>query len=319
MLEYDRDSGAFRCHDPEMCKFIADSYRAERYLACVSAAALNARLHGLVALLTVFDPTRGLTLSTPNSRSGIALIELLAEYDLRSVDAFACIERHMNRLAAYFASRRPDDMVDLWRHISELTGRKCLFKFTSCEHVDAALRGEVRFRTASSYKNAGFNIAIRDDELNIEHILKGACLTSPETGKMSPVIGGRVGSSAAGDYYVSCFSVTCNLNLFALFEVDACVVIENADVFVDQVIRKHRTRHSDFEIIFQNVDYIDSFRQLKSRGPFECKKTMDFEYEQEYRFAAWPRSTDTLLEEIRIIPTNTSEVHYRTIYMRRRE
>ena len=238
MWIYDIKNDSISIKDPEMLSFISDIYKDTRYLEYAKDDDLIARLDGLIANLVSFCPEGEPLFRAKNGRAAIAFIELLEEFNLRRVDIEPLLHPRLHKYMGLFNG---SDIERIQIQLEKFRGKKCLFKFTKAEYVDAILNGEVRFRTASSYNDIGLSIAIRDDGLNIQHRLLGLRLTTKD-GKTIPVKDNKITAKAAGDYYVSCFSSNFKLRFFPLFDSDRCVVIGDSEKFVDAVI-KHQKKN----------------------------------------------------------------------------
>lgn len=314
MLSFDWERAAVRIHDPEMMSFFSDIYREKRYLETIANVDLEARLHGLTANLVIID-NRGIpSFRISKGKEGHAFIDLLEELKIRKADTDQLLSTSLNRFTGLFQEH---EITRIQQKLAGLDGKKCLFKFTKTKYVDDILKGAVRFKTASSYNDEGFNISIRDDELNIKHILCGLRVET-HGGVTIPVINNQITASAAGDYYVSCFSVVFGLKLFALFECDCCVVISNAEKFVDSVIRRYKATHPEYCIVFGDVEYVDPYRQLSSNRPIEFRKSCNFSYEKEYRFVSFPSKLEEDLKMVQTLNIDPARIEFHVIRMTER-
>jgi len=309
MLTYDWNTASLKIDDLEMVSFLEDQYRENRYLASVPDNKLYDRLHGLAADCIVIDSLGFPRFQARKGEKAILVIELMEEFRIRNEDADKILVEALNRFANYY---QQDNVRRIQNQLLNLDGKKCLFKFTKAKYVNDLLNGKVRFKTASSYNAEGFNIAIRDDELNIEYMLKNLRMTLDD-GTTIPVNNNQITVKAAGDYFVSCFSVEFNMKLFKLFECDSCVAIINADEFVKAVKSRFKTLYPEFNIVFGPVEYIDPFRQLKSKRPIEFRKLLHFCYEKEYRFVAFPLDSNRSLQSEQIITIDSGNFEYYTI------
>jgi hypothetical protein len=294
-----------------MVSFLSDIYRESRYLETIADLDLQARLLGLTANLVNID-NRGIpSFRIANGKDGLAFIDLLEELKIRNANTDQLLSTSLNRFMGLFQRH---EIARIQQQLSGLRGRKCLFKFTKAKYVDAILNGAVRFKTASSYNDEGFNIAIRDDELNIDHILRGIRVQTRD-GVTIPVNNYRITANAAGDYYVSCFSIDFDLKLFALFECDCCVVISNADKFVDSVILKYEATYPEFYVGFGAVEYVDPYRQLSAKRPIEFRKSCNFSYEKEYRFVSFPSKLGEDLAPVQTLNIDPAEIDFHILRM----
>jgi len=314
MLSFDCEKAEVRIHDPEMVSFISGIYREKRYLKDIMDIDLVARLHGFTADLVTIDNHGIPRFHISNGKRGIAFIDLLEELKIRKINSDLHLSKSLNRFKGLFQER---EIARIQQNLAGLDGKKCLFKFTKDNYVDAILKGAIRFKTASSYNDEGFNISTRDDELNIKHILCGLQIETHD-GVTIPVNNNQITASAAGDYYVSCFSIIFDLKLFALFECDCCVVISNADKFVDSVIKRYRSKYPEHCIAFGDVEYVDQYRQLLSKRPIEFRKSCNFSYEKEYRFVSFPSKPGEDLEMVQILNIDPSEIEFHIIRMTER-
>lgn len=306
MLEYDWSESELRIIDPDMVSFIADIYRESRYLEKIPDKALHLRLNGLVAELVTLDFSGSPHFQFVNGRESIAFIEVIEELKIRNRDVEKLVAESLHRFVAKF---KKSNLYTIQQQVEQISGKKCLFKFTKKNYVNDILSGKVRFKSASSYNNEGYNISIRDDELNVDHILKNLRLTTEE-GAVIPVIGDKISASAAGDYYISCFSVTFDLKMFFLFDYDSCVAISNGDTFVETVKTQYQKKYPNFFINFGQVEYIDIYRQLKSKRPIEFRKSRDFLFEKEFRFVSFPVVSAEMLEPLQIVEIDSSRIDY---------
>jgi hypothetical protein len=309
MLSYDWATASISIEDPEMISSLGNLYRETHYLEQVSDTSLSARFDGLVANIVVIGPDGTPYFKVPNRKDGIAFIELIEELSIRNWDIKAILGNALRRFANIF---KRSYVERISQQLSGLAGKKCLFKFTEAKYTDDILSGKVRFKSAASYNNEGFNIAVKDDELNLEHILRGLRLQNAD-GLVVPVKQNLITAHAAGDYYVSCFSVGFNLKLFALFEYDSCVVIKAANNFVEAVKVEYLRRYPNHHITFGPVEYIDTCRQLKAKRPIEFRKSINFTYENEWRFVAFPKYVDENLEPVKNIEIDRNIFEYRVI------
>lgn len=306
VLRYDWDRELLHIADEEMCEFLKRIYRETRYLEEASDDALKLRLHGLIAHIVEIYSNGEPSFETPNSEEGIAFIDLLAEMETRKWNVAEHIKDELQR---YKSAVEPSCVPAISATLAKLKGKKCLFKFTQSEYVQSIVNGEVRFRSAESYNRDGFDIAIRDDELNIARQLKGLTIRSQD-GSSAPVIDNKISAHAAGDFYVSCYSVDFDLKLFPALGYDSCVVITNAEQFVKRVKKEFERRLPEYLTLFGSVEYIDTHRRLASKKPIEFLKPSSFSFEKEWRFAAYPKHEQypALAEEIQTLRLGPDDV-----------
>lgn len=306
VLRYDWDRELLHVADDEMCEFIKRIYLENRYLEEASDDALKLRAHGLIAHIVEIYSNGEPSFETPNSEEGIAFIDLLAELEMRKWNVAQYIKEELQR---YKYAVDPSYIPAISATLAKLKGKKCLFKFTQSKYVQSIVSGEVRFRSAESYNRDGFNISIRDDELNIAHQVKGLTIHSPD-GSSIPVVGDKISAHAAGDFYVSCYSVGFALKLFPALGYDSCVVITNAERFLERVKKEFERLLPDYRTLFGPVEYIDIHRRFASKKPIEFRKPSSFSFEKEWRFAAYPKyeQCPALAEEIQTLQLGSESV-----------
>lgn len=190
-------------------------------------------------------------------------------------------------------------------------GKPVLFKYTPRRHLDAFLKGSVRLKAASSYNDSSLSSAIRDDELQIPLQIRGLTIKT-QTGEQIPVIGNRLVTSAARDYYISCFSTIFEPKLFTAFG-DACIAILNPDQFLASVRKAHDALLPHFLMAARQVEYIDRFRKLLHKQPIEFRKLSDFAYEYEYRIASVPTDVSASLEPLHVITLEPAAIDHLVI------
>ena len=264
---------------------MCEKYRKQRYLAKAPNEALFVRLQGLIINLVDLDFHGKIKLEVKNGKIALSFVDLLEEFRLRNI----AYENSLNSVVAKFKNHAPyRNIAMLAEQLRSCSGTPCLFKFTKKKYLDSLKRGEVRMTLASEYKKAGYNIAIHDDELNIQYQLPNLRLKL-EDGTEVPVRDNSIERGAYDDYYVSCFSATFNPKLFIMFEDDACFIIKNGDTFSKEVIKRYREQYPNDLICFDKVSYLDPYRETKSKTPIEFIKTFDYSYEEEFRFVAFGR------------------------------
>lgn len=288
-----------------MLSFLYEIYREQRYLKKISDEKLSKRLEHLIINLIKLDFYGGKKLNIKQGKISSALIDVFEEFNLRKVDYTPLVEVALSRFEKHTKFR---NCSAIGKQIKDCVEKNYLFKFTKKKYLNSLTTGEMRLKLASLYKNDGFNIAIRDDELNIIHQLLNARMIT-ENGSEIPIKDDLIMRSAFSDYYVACFSVTLDPKLFLVCDYDACLIIKNGDIFSQEVMDRYRDNYKNSTILFGPVEYIDPYRRLKSKKKIEFVKTIDFEYEDEFRFVAfdliWIKK-----EEIRIVNIDMKKIDY---------
>lgn len=304
MLHYSFGQKKLICTDPEKLAFLKGGYRKRRYMDKASDTALISRLEGLVITLAYMSFRGDISLKIESGKEALALVDLLEELEIRRID----YTMHLNSVLLRFDNHRPyENVLQIEEMLRSFDGKKCLFKFTRKSFIESWENGLVRFKLASGYNDAGYNIAIRDDELNLEQQLPNLRLILKD-GTQVPIENEAIKRSAHSDYYVSCFSTAIDPKLFMMFEADICFIVMNGEEFVEEVIKSYKKQYVGSNIIFDNVDYLDSYRELRANKPVEFLKEFEFSYEKELRFVAFDDFNNT--KEIRNIEIDMSKIDY---------
>lgn len=292
IIGYNKDSRKLEVYDHEMVSFLSQDYHESRYLESLSLDRLIKRIIGLTSALIEVNKYAEPVLNIRNGENAIAFIKALEECKIREQNVDQCITEVFKKF---------DDLFDLetlnqiYNQVQELQGNKCLFKFTDSQYVDDILKGKIRFCTASSYRDKGFNIAIQDDELNLGYRLKNLRMINND-GFSAPVKNEQIFAHSTADFHVSCFTKDFAYKLFALMEYDSCVVITNAENFVKNVKEIYQEDHPECRTMSNKVEYVDICRRLRSKLPIQFRKSSNYSYEEEYRFVGFPRNYSVKLK-----------------------
>jgi len=283
MLHYDFQEKKLICTDTELLSFAYEVYRGQRYLIKVSNEKLFERLEHLLINLIELDFNGGKKLNIKNGKLSSAIIDVFEEFNLRQIDYTPSVESMLHRFKDHTEIR---DYLKIASQLIDCNGKKCLFKFTEKKYLNSLIGGEIRLRLASKFNENNDNIAIGDDELNIDFQLLNSRIIA-EDGSEIPIKDDLITQSASMDYYISCFSLNINPKLFIIFKADACLIIKNGDVFVQEVKDKYQNYYKNGPILFGRVEYIDPYRRIKSKNRMEFLKSINFEYQNEIRFVAY--------------------------------
>lgn len=289
-----------------MVSFLSQGYHESRYLESLPLDRLIKRIIGLTGALIEVNKYAEPVLNIGNGKNAIAFIEALEECKIRKQNVDKCITEVFKKF---------DNLFDLetlnliYNQVQGLQGNKCLFKFTDSQYVDDILKGKVRFCTASSYKDKGYNIAIQDDELNLSYRLKNLQMVTKD-GFVAPVKNEQIFAHSTADFHVSCFTNDFVYKLFALMEYDSCVVITNAEIFVKNVKEIYQEDHPECQAASNKVEYIDICRRLRSKLPIQFRKSSNYSYEEEYRFVGFPRNSSIKLKSEIFVEIDPTEFDY---------
>lgn len=304
MLHYDFHQKKLICTDTELLSFANEIYREQRYLAKVSNEKLSERLDHLLINLIELDFDGGKRLKIKNGKLSSAIIDVFEEFNIRQIDYAPLIESMLFRFKDHKEIR---DYLKIARKLTDCKGQKCLFKFIEKKYLNSLINGEIRLRLASKFNENNDNIAIGDDELNIDFQLLNARIIT-EDGTETPIKDGLITKKTSMDYYISCFSIDINPKLFIMFKADACLIIKNGDIFVEEVKDKYQNYYKNGPILFGKVEYIDPYRWIKSKNRMEFLKSINFEYQNEFRFVAYEWVDKK--EEIRKVNIDMKKIKY---------
>ncbi len=279
-------------------------YRARPYLVDVSEAELDTRFFEVLNNLLILTPAGQIGMLKPQAG------------DANFIALFTHLMEEYARRGRTFPAIRPDvrlprpDIVKGAPGSAAIRGRKLkiagsLFKFGKREHLEALLeRGRLRILAAGDYSDPSLSSAIRDDERSIiRHGLRSevkAEVVKSRSGYKGPLelLGNlTVTTSAATNYYVTCFACSFEHRLFDDFNADAALYIRNRMKFRRRLIRAVEAALPGWTSWDQHVSYIDPFRPPKDVDVF-FGKHLRFSNQREYRFVWWPPNATQHLEPI---------------------
>lgn len=182
-----------------------------------------------------------------------------------------------------FDPTRPPSLVGKRRG-----GEAFLVRFDQAKHLrNMHERGEVRLSPAASLFAEQHNAARRDDELRKHRYTRGEHLraTDPRTGQPIPILDSARFTSQTANYYFLCLSNEFDADLFTAFNVDACLIIHDPVAFADRLEGASQQRLAGWHFNHVNVEYYDAYEAAPGELLHAViSKTIDFAYEQEYRF-----------------------------------
>ena len=170
-------------------------------------------------------------------------------------------------------------------------GDAFLIRFGEEPHLRAMHeQGEVRLSAAAALIAKENNIARQDDELEKRRFTRGEHLRVVGPGGMPiPVLGAARFARQARNYYFLCLSNDFDADLFADFEVDACLIIHDPETFASRLEKAAKRRLGDWLFGHFNVEYYDPYESAPG-GLINTmmSKNIFFAYEKEYRFCWAP-------------------------------
>ncbi len=170
-----------------------------------------------------------------------------------------------------------------------------LYKFGRREHVLAlAERGQLYMTPVSYYSNEGLSKGAFDDgELEVRQTLPKGQTTydvfSKEgkfKGSFKPLAEGPLIAGQSPNAYVFCLSYDYNKALYEEFEADTCLIIEDADVFINQVCMALMNKLKGWvvgagTVTYRNED--DFFSLYPTNQDIYYNKPMKYAHQKEIR------------------------------------
>lgn len=150
--------------------------------------------------------------------------------------------------------------------------------------------GEVRLSPAAALKAKENNVARQDDELEKGRFTRGEHLRVVDPRGMAvPALGEARFARQARNYYFLCMSNDFDADLFADFEVDACLIIHDPAAFASRVEKAAEPHLAEWLFGHFNVEYYDPYESAPG-GLINTMMSKDifFAYEKEYRFCWAP-------------------------------
>ncbi len=181
---------------------------------------------------------------------------------------------------------------------NKMNGRKGFYKYMLREHSEAFIKfGTVMISPASSFNNASYNDAIRDDEMTINTIITPF---DYDLGLIDPYFRQRVPERChmfidhkkPSNHYLFCASVKFDLRYFFDFGYNTCVYIHDQESFVSRLLSKVSQALPSWDVRFDAVKYIDPYF-LTSLLPGDSQemyfiKDFEYMYQFEHRLVAIP-------------------------------
>lgn len=281
-------------------------YRADRYMAHLNKEELEQRAKDV--FINVLVVTRENKISTnPLDEGGLLWMILwthvLEEFALRYGPYPSGFQ---NGFIRDVALPRPD--TELAKKVStalsqvdlkETNSKRFLFKYGRLEHlIPARNEGIFRISPASYYDDPSLNPAIRDRELELYiqpppsklklHVI------DEKSGKIKSTlnpIGNKITLSTGADYHVFCMARALLPRLFLDFEVDACLLIKDMDLFTDAVYEAVRRETNAAAGMTASVGYIDPLHMHDvDKVDIHFHKHFRYAYQKEHRIVWFERN-----------------------------
>ena len=304
-------------------------YRENRYLRFVNRKALHQRFQDIWVNTQVITRSGKLGLTTDDRwfrllQHVITEMRLRGEppeswnHDPRVLEALPFKDGDLCRKAAEVVAPRGTDHV-------------VIVKYGKRENMEKLIRGEMYFNSASKYNASVHNLAVRDNELEIEFnggIVRSTCpmrfysrddpppenrdfeflpiykcpkLELRETNNEYATTSIKMST----DYWMFCMANVLDQRLFADFEADCCLVIRQIP-FVHRVRRAVTMQLPNVTNSFGRVNYVDPLGafspevQINHSIPIHMTKIFRYAYQREVRFTFLPRKHQQELEPMKI-------------------
>lgn len=169
-----------------------------------------------------------------------------------------------------------------------------LYRFSKKEYLEDFVGGKVTFSHWRTFKDKMLTKAQQDNENERTHKpdLKRTAFSIngfPLTG-LKDISVKR--TSTLPDYYLLCFTIQFNEQLYKAFNADSCIQLSSLDIFKD---RLHVILDKlGWEGRMSEVNYFDRQDprvQFKNNLDILFKKDLEYQDQQEYRIVVWDRKT----------------------------
>ncbi|WP_207457269.1 hypothetical protein [Azospirillum sp. SYSU D00513] len=178
------------------------------------------------------------------------------------------------------------------------SGKPGYYKYTQKEYAESFLRkGLMRIAPASSYNNASYNSAIKDDELTIKSFISpydyDLGFIDPYYLRIAPERCHMfIDQKKPSDHYLFCISVSFDLRYFFDFGCNACICIHNQEEFKTRLVNAVSQKLQNWHVSMGPAEYMDPYfitTLLPGNSP-EMYFIKDFEYmyQSEHRLVAIP-------------------------------
>lgn len=221
---------------PETDRAWRFAYRAHRYMRDMPEPALQQRRRDIFRnFMTINALGKACPLPADHRLHGfwrLRFVHVLEEFSLRFGHSPGGMDSDL-ALGVYFPNPHSKRLL---AGRAAVAGRvfedgRYLFKFGKRHHLESMLHGgELRIAPASSYSDASFNNAVRDNELDREfwiHDPTNEDLRPYSHGRTAriPSKGSAIWVRSSEDYWLYCLSATYDPAMYDDFDCNACLVI----------------------------------------------------------------------------------------------
>lgn len=281
-------------------------YRADRYMAHISAAELETRAKDVYMNLLVISRAGKLGV-LPTTTSGvqwmIAFTHLLEEFHLRYgpyPNGFTGgFFKRANEFHVLSPSKALTQRAAAAVASQSMGSGAYLVKYGKALHLRPMFEdGVLRVSPASSYSDPSLNHAIRDDELSLSicpdptkvRLQRVDRVTHTPDGPVVAPTRIEITVTARSNYFVFCLSGLLSARLFLDFgDADSCIIIRQVDPFLDRLHAAFVRQGGNYEQMHGAVRYVDPLRsRLKDVDVF-VSKHFRYSYQHEFRVVWVPK------------------------------
>ena len=205
-------------------------------------------------------------------------------------------------------------------HPNVPNGTEIIFRYGRRDYMRRMVKqGAIRFSPAETYENNENNVARRDDELQKHSYMPGHHTTiTRASGQRLKVIGDIRRTITGSHYHLVCFSRVWNIELFADFDADTCVVVTDPAKFEKRLEAAGRVVFPGWYFHSCPVQYFDPY-ELKENEFSDSAMSKDFRfaYQNEYRIL-WSQMTAAPVDGFQFVDIGSAH-DLMTMYNKRGE
>lgn len=275
------------------------SYDAQRYAFHLSQEELNLRIRDIVLNLMNLNLEAKIDFGPVTEERAVWVekwTHMLEEMQLRYGAFPAGFTRDILHSTPFpnYASELADNAA---KRLTSMRPRRrnVLIKFGKATHMKRLYEsGSARIQPASFFAQAGYNEAIRDDELqrfillelNRDDVVR--VVKNPQDVPDTVPALVQVNVQFPTDYWLYCVTCSTGPRLFVDFDADACVIIYDADEFSH---RLHRAGSALATSVASRgrVSYLDPLLPSTAKIHVPFFKHFRYTYQNEYRFCWFPQ------------------------------
>ncbi len=280
-------------------------YRGNRYLEYVDDKALVERHHEILNNLFTLTEER---------KIGIIPMEQGGDY-------FAALQTHVYEECLLRKYKYPHplnldeiqypdyDWVGLEKAANHaktrpLNAGEFLVKYGEYKYLHPTYeKGKIRISPATAYQDPSLNLAINDDELNINiyfhpnrEELRELEILATELDNPYQTVGNiEWPVKARTNYYAYCLGADFSLRMFPDFQADSCLLIYDPKTFIERIFQAMSGLISNWKAFGSGIKYIDPYNTIPKEIAIYRTKHFKYAYQKEYRLCWMPPSVQSRL------------------------